>query len=198
MIAAPVFRFNAADHSYWLGEDRIPSITQLIEMGGHVKNAIYYKDSDRERGTAIHSLCASYDLGALDLNTLTSPHRGHVKGYAYAVDQMKPTRLDGATGWEEVEIPDVHPDFKFGGTRDRLGIVWQRRTIFELKSGAREDHHGIQLALQAILAEARYGWPAKQWARLAGYTKNSGKCPVWEFDDERDFDKAFKLIKEFC
>jgi hypothetical protein len=196
--AAPPFRFDPARHEYFLGEQRIPSITQLMEMGGKVKGKQYFTEAHRQRGTEVHRLCAEFDMGALNIDQCQSELRGHVAGYADAIRQMTPSRFDGVQGWEEIEVADFHPLYRFGGRRDRVGVVWARKTVFELKSGVRSKEHGIQLALQALLAEARYHLPGAMWQRLAGYTTTAGKCNVYEFDNPLDFHEAMNLIARFC
>lgn len=198
ITAVPEFRYQDSDHSYWLGGVRIPSVTQLLELGGKVKGKPFFTEAHRERGSEVHRLCAEFDMGALNVKQCDSELQGHVKGYADAVRQMQPRRFDGKAGWEEIEVADFHPEYLFGGRRDRVGVVWERKTVFELKSGVRSKEHGIQLALQAMLAEARYHLPAQMWQRLAGYTTNAGKCNVFEFDDPLDFHEAMNLIARFC
>lgn len=212
MILAPVpFSFDAADHSYRIGDVRVPSITQLLKMSGHVDDR-YYTEESRQRGTAVHELTKDFDLGALTLPSLDSLHRGYVLGYIAACEALKPE-------WDQIEEPDVHPTFMFGGRPDRIGTVMGRKTVGEIKSGCKpsladlvytdnegievrvrrfSNAHEVQTALQAILVSWRVGLPPEQWQRLCIYVKRSGRFSVERHDNPRDFDEAYRILKEYA
>lgn len=191
-MIATAFRFEEADHTYWIGDARVPSITQLIERGGLLgAGAAFYTEASRDRGHEVHRLCADFDLGVLDLPRLESPHRGYVLAYIAASVGLKPE-------WDDIEEADAHPHYRFAGRIDRAGLVLGRQTVAELKSAAKAKHHPVQTALQAILRSWRHGLPAEQYQRLVIYLKNTGKFSVERHDDPRDFVEAFRLIREFC
>lgn len=191
MIAAPSFRYDELDHAYYLNDQRIPSITQLIEMGGLVNGKDYFTEESRQRGTEVHALCADWDMRALDPLTVTSNRRPYLLAYIAACDALKPE-------WEAIEEADVHPDYKFAGRTDRVGRVLGLRSVVEIKSAAKARHHPVQTALQAILAAARWPLPHEHWQRVVFYVKHTGKFSVETHGDRRDFDTAFRLIKEFA
>lgn len=191
MIVAPVpFSFDAADHAYRIGDVRVPSITQLLKMSGHVDDR-YYTEESRQRGTAVHELTKDFDLGALTLPSLDSLHRGYVLGYIAACEALKPE-------WDQIEEPDVHPTFRFGGRPDRLGTVMRRRSVGEVKSGAKAQSHAIQTALQAILISWRWGVSPELWQRLCIYVRRTGRFSVEVHDNPRDFDEAYRILKEYA
>ena len=190
-MAAPSFRFDEARHEYFLGDKRIPSITQLLDMGGLVNGAAYFTEESRRRGTEVHQLCADWDMGALDPLTVTSNRLPYLLGYIAASAALKPT-------WEAIEEADVHPGYGFAGRTDRVGLVLKRKTVAEIKSAAKAKHHAIQTALQALLASARWPLPAEKWQRLVIYVKATGKFTVERHEDRRDFDTALDLIRRFA
>ncbi len=185
------FRFDAGRHEYFIGDQKVPSITQLIEMGGLVNGSQYFTEASRIRGTSVHALCADYDLGALDLPRLESPHRGYVLGYIAACEALKPD-------WQSIEVADVHPVYRYGVRTDRVGKVFGRRTVCEIKSAVKARHHAIQTSLQALADEVRSKVPHEMIQRFTIYVKPTGKFSVEEHTDRRDFDQAMRLIKEFC
>ena len=191
MIAAPSFRFDEAEHAYYLDGKRIPSITQLLDAGGLVNGAAYFTEESRRRGTEVHQLCADYDMGALDPLTVTSNRRPYLMAYVAACSALKPT-------WDAIEEADVHPAHGFAGRTDRVGFVLNRQTVAEIKSAAKAKHHAIQTALQAVLASVRWPLPAEHWQRLVVYVKPSGKFSVERHEDRRDFDVAMDLIRRFA
>ena len=212
MIVTPVpFSFDAADHVYRIGDVRVPSITQLLKLSGHVDDR-YYTEESRQRGTAVHELTKDFDLGALTLPSLDSLHRGYVLGYIAACEALKPE-------WDQIEEPDVHPTFRFGGRPDRLGTVMGRLTIGEIKTGGKpqlaeivytdedgvevrrrpfSNAHEVQTAAQAILVSWRWGLAPERWQRLCIYLRATGKFSVERHDNPRDFDEAYRILKEYA
>ena len=191
MIVAPVpFSFDAADHVYRIGDVRVPSITQLLKLSGHVDDR-YYTEESRQRGTAVHELTKDFDLGALTLPSLDSLHRGYVLGYIAACEALKPA-------WDQIEEPDVHPTFRFGGRPDRIGTVMGRQTVCEVKSGVKAKHHAIQVAMQTILISWRVGLAPEHWQRLCLYVRRTGRFSVEVHDNPRDFDEAYRILKEYA
>ena len=203
MIAsAPVFRFDSARHVYTLDGQQIPSVTQLLDAAQLVKGKKYFTESSRQRGSEVHALAADYDLG-VDLGGILekSGVRAYVLGYIGAAMALKPR-------WEAVEEPEVHPVFRFAGTPDRVGTVFGRPTVAEIKTGARSDEHAVQVALQAVLISHRLRIDPDDIQRIVIYTKKTGKYETdqWKakadrVDEEKhthrlDLERAFKVLKE--
>lgn len=210
--SGPICTFDASAHAYTLDGVRVPSITQLLEKGGLIEGAKYFTEESRRRGHEVHRLCMDFELGALDLPRLESPYRGYVLGYVAAVQALRPS-------WESIEIFDVHPTLRFGGRPDRVGPCMGRATVAEVKSAVQPGrcktmltpdgeeveiqhvctHHTIQTALQCILVGGRNGLPAPhRMQRLIFYVKANGKYAIEQCEDRRDFDVAYRLIKEWC
>lgn len=187
---ATAFRFDAAAHAYYLNGAQVPSITQMLQMTGWVDDT-YYTEASRIRGTAVHDLCTDFDLGALDPTESTSRYKGWLLAYAAAMRVLRPT-------WDQIEIPAVHPGFKFGGRPDRKGRIFKLHTVLEIKSGAKERAHKIQLALQAILLHADHPLPPEHYQRGALYVQQNGKYKLDIHDDPRDFAEARRVIKRCC
>jgi len=186
------FRFNSEDHSYTdlaTGEE-LPHITGMLEKAGLI-DSTWMTEDGRARGTAVHELTKQFDLDALDVETCRSPFRPYLLAHAKAMSILRPTML-------AIEEAIVHPVLRFGGRPDRLIILNGVKGVWEIKSGAPERAHAIQLAMQSILAELRTGLPAAAHARYACYLKPSGKFSVEEFTDRRDFDRAREVIQRCC
>lgn len=200
------FRFDEAKHEYFINDKKVPSITQLIEMGELDPAKPFYTASGRHRGQDVHDMTMAYDLGVVTSWPEGTPNRGSAMAYVSAVRELKPT-------WEWVEVFDCHPDLGFGGRIDRGGEVWKRKTVLEIKRGAKASRvrykmstggevvttsHSVQLALQAILAGRRWNLPPHMIQRISLYLRDSGKHPADEHTDRRDFDVAMDLIRRFC
>lgn len=186
------FRFDAVNHAYLdlsTGE-AFPHITGMLEDAGLVDSRWYTEDS-RIRGSAVHRLTADFDMGAIDVPSCTSRYRGWLLGHVYAMERMMPEIL-------EVEIPRVHPVYRYGGRPDRVWRYAGALAIPEIKSGDYEKSHPIQTALQAILVEPEYGIPAESFLRFGVYLKSNGKAKVEQFKERRDFILAREIIKQCC
>lgn len=189
----PSLRFEAAEHEYYLDGVLIPSVTQMLVATGWI-DPHYYSDAGRIRGSAVHRATAAYDLGTLDLDTVTH-HRGYVLAYIEAVERLRPE-------WLQVEEMAVHPGYPFAGTPDRVGRWSGVLTIPEIKTGGREKWHPIQTALQAILLEQSPapggGLPAHHYQRATIYLKPSGRFGLEFHPNRRDFDEAHKVLAACC
>lgn len=194
---AEPFRFDPDQHEYIDHQGVVlPHITGMLERTGWIDDT-WYTDEASERGRAVHSLTADYDLGAIDLKSLQDRYKPWLLAYVEAM------RLLQQPTWEMIESPLVHPGFKFGGRPDRVGRVFGIYTILELKSNNKgwnlEKAHPIQTALQAILVSAARPLPAEAWQRYALYCRPDGSCRAYEHKARRkDFDEAYRIIRVCC
>lgn len=193
------FRFDAADHTYTALDtgEQLPHITGLLERAGWIDDE-WYTEESRARGTAVHAWTAEYDLGALGTaeDVRTAPEtggdvRGYLLSHVAAVELVWPV-------FETVEVPLVHPRYRFGGRPDRTGFCFHIRGVIEGKSGAPTKAHAVQTALQAILAAEGSDLPADWWGRFALYWKPNGKFKLIEHTRRQDFDEAYRILKEFA
>jgi|SRR6187402_1186358 len=186
------FRFDPATHTYTELESGVvlPHITGLLMSAGLIDDRWYTEESS-VRGTAVHDMTATYDLGALDPSTLVSRYKGYVLAHVDAMMALKPTMLS-------VEEPDAHPGYRFAGRPDRV-LLWRKlRGVYEVKTGGPEKSHMIQTALQAILDSHRSGLPPHRYHRMAGYYQSSGRYKINTHDNQGDIAKAVGILKEFC
>lgn len=211
MIAAVPFTYDATRHSYAIDGRPVPSVTQLLKLGGLVDDSFYTEES-RRRGSWVHEVCANYDLGVDVVSQIAeSKWKGYVLAYLAACARLQPS-------WEAIEEAEVHPSLRFGGRPDRLGQVLGRPTVCELKTGPKVrpvrreqdsdgetyfvnigcEPHRIQTALQAWLVAWRLGVKPADLQRLVIYLQLSGKYVVDVHSDARDLDVAADLIARFC
>lgn len=191
MVSLP-FRFNADTHTYVAldtGEE-IPHITGLLKSGGWVDDT-WFTEESCERGRAVHSLTADYDLGALELDGCQSAYRGYLIAHAKAMGIIRPT-------WELIEVPLVHPVYRFAGRPDRAGEMYQLKAVNEVKSGDPQKGHYVQTALQAILVAPMFGLPPEAIARFAEYVTEHGRAKVDRHVKRADFDEAYRLLRKYA
>lgn len=170
-------------------------ITGLLKSAG-LTNDRFYTDESRERGHQVHLSTARYDLGSYDRDDLIAVndplYKGWLLAHVAAMDQIRPQ-------WQAVEEPIVHATLRFGGRPDRYGDVYGAITNVDLKTGAKEDAHAIQTALQNILIAPLVGLPAETIPRYCLYLKSSGRFVLHAFPDtRRDFAKAREILRRFA
>lgn len=190
MSAVPC-RFDARRHEYVDLRTGVVvrSITQLLKRAGLVDDKFYTRAS-RDRGTAVHDLCAAYDLGALDPDECDSEFRGYLRAHVKAIALLRPTML-------AVEEPVIHPTLGFAGRPDRVVKIAGVVGVLELKSGPLTRAHPIQCAMQCILVADFLDLPAEYMQRHAWYLKRTGKVSIEGFTDRHDFTVARTIIREF-
>lgn len=186
------FRFDAALHEYFDLDtgDVLPHVTGMLAQTGWIDDR-WYTEEDSERGTAVHDLTAEYDLGVLEVAACQSPYRGWLLGHVELVRIIRPTFI-------KVEVPMVHPTFRYGTRTDRTGLVYNLKAVVEVKTGAPDRSHQIQTALQAIVEAADLGLPVTAVARFVFYLKSNGHADLIEHVNRADFDEAYRIIRECC
>lgn len=183
------FRFDAAEHAYYVDGVRLPSITQMLESAGWTDSR-WFTEESCQRGTQVHSLTADYDLGALDVGSCVSRYRGYLLSHVAAMGVVKPDIL-------AVEEPAIS-SLGFGGRPDRVIRAWGIVSILEGKSGGPEKAHSVQTALQSILVASTYHLPPEALSRLCLYWKPTGKYKLEEHTDPRDFGEAYRIIAAYA
>ena len=188
------FAFDASRHEYVdtaTGEE-LPHITGLLQLGGLIDERFFTEESCY-RGTQVHRLTMDFDLGAIeDPTAVTSHYKGYLLGHVKATRIIQPA-------WRHIEEPMVSSRYRFGGRPDRVGVAYGAQSVLEVKSGLLDERaHGVQLALQAILAGEELHMPPEFIARYGLYLKGSGKFKLWEYVNRSDFAKAYELIHRYC
>lgn len=191
------FRFDAGRHEYLditTGEV-LPHITGMLKQAGLVDDR-WFTEASRERGSGVHRLTADYDLGGIeheDLPKVDSPYKAWLLAHVKWTQMVRPS-------WQIVEMPYVHPTFRYGGRPDRGGTLYHSLSLVEIKSGAREDiPHGVQLALQAMLVADEFHLTPETIRRYALYLQGNGRFVFEEFTNRtRDFGIARDVIRQCC
>jgi hypothetical protein len=96
------FRFDKADHSYWLGKTRLIGVSDAIQAAGlkdFSRIAPDVLEHARQRGTAVHAACHFLDEGDLNWATVSPEIEPYVRAWE---------RFKKETGVEllEIEKPD--------------------------------------------------------------------------------------------
>jgi hypothetical protein len=187
------FRFDSIRHEYVANDtgEVLPHVTGMLQKAGLVDDE-WFTDEGRVRGTAVHTLTADYDLGALeDVEATMSRYKPYLQAHVTAMQLLKPVILD-------VEMPMVHPRFRYGTRPDRIVRMMGLRGVIEIKSGPPEKHHRIQTAMQAIVEATRCRIHPEAISRWGLYLKANGKFKLEIHPDKRDYDEAHRIIRMCC
>lgn len=170
-------RFDNNTHTYTMGAERVPSVTEVISP--LIDYSMVPEDKlsfARDRGSAAHLACHLSDMGSLDEGSVDAEH---VAPYLAA---WRKFRADTGATVDFSEVPMFHEGLRFAGTPDRGMVVNGRRVLIDIKTtSALSPAVGVQLGGYALLA-GQIGWvPHMRWAvRL----RPDGSYSVSVYNDE--------------
>lgn len=181
MIGGEQFRFDQADHSYWLGKTRLLGVTEVLQLAG-------LKDLSRidpgvlehasKRGTAVHAACHYLDDGDLNWATVSPEIEPYIRAWE---------RFKKETGVEllGIEKPIYHATLGFAGTPDRIVNLYPHKGIIDLKTYKPDVVTGVQLAAYSYLEFGpKPSFDAqKRWGL---WLKDDGKYSLTEYTDRGD------------
>lgn len=146
----PLFRFDDASHTYWLGDRVLPSVTQVIgPLTDWSQVPPDVLERKRRFGTAVHKACELDDLGQLDEGGTHPEVMARVRAWrAYlAASHARVTAV-------EAELRNHHPRLGFAGTPDRLVEIDGESWLVDIKSSDLASRSwGVQLAGYQLLLE---------------------------------------------
>ena len=118
------FLFEPESHTYWLGERRLPSVSEIIEPLDCYRNVpADALQRAQAFGTALHSTIESWlNYNQLLDEALVKPLEGFIKWFESALDFGNQKLI--------VEKPTYHPKLFYGGTPD---LVFEE-AIIDIKS----------------------------------------------------------------
>lgn len=150
-------RFDSERHEYWLGADRLPSVSEIIapivDLSGIPEDRLEFA---RDRGRAVHHACHLDHAGRLDERTLDPEHVApYLRAYRAWRDECR-VRVHLS------EHPLSSRPHWFAGTPDQLVEMdlhhgtskpLRRSAVVDIKAVAQmRPATGVQLAGYALLA----------------------------------------------
>lgn len=134
-----LLRFDPVEHRYWLNDVELRSVTRYIGDAGYRHG--YHGNGDAATfGRYVHEATAYADLDDLDVETL---------------DPLIAVRVEAWRKFKEREgfVPDLtrrerpcfHPIYFYAGTPDAPGLRRGKPCTVEIKTGAKEKWHGLQV-----------------------------------------------------
>jgi hypothetical protein len=129
--------------SYTKDGKKYRRVTSLLKEYGLVPN--YPEGNYADFGTHVHQACEYYDKGTLDMDTLDPALKPYLEQYRL----FKTSLLMTDETIFMIEQTLFSDKYGFAGTIDRV----IRTSIYDIKTGAPADWHGVQLAMYKILAK---------------------------------------------
>jgi len=183
-------RFNAEDHTYWCGEEKIPGVTTIIETVCQSFASIpdQLLIPAQERGTAVHKATELDDLEILDIDSLDADLHGYLEAWRKfrATHKFEPDRIEALL---------AHPKLRYAGQADRIGkITWNKRrqnVLLDIKTG--QPAAGTALQTAAYLDAHKEMTGAKTKLRMSVHLRENGEYRVVEYKDPSDL-RCFRAM----
>lgn len=127
--------FKDAAHTYWDGEQRCISVTDLLELNGLAKDLSFLKLDPlyRYKGTAVHAI-----FGAIDRGESWRETWGHEDLIPYAA-QVEAFKRDTGFQGHIWELPMISRKHRIGGTLDGLGEYGSEIWLVDVKTGVIQE-----------------------------------------------------------
>ena len=152
---ADVLRFSEVDHTYFLNDREMPSVTQILKQAGYCRP--WNGDGSAAwKGRHCHSATLYEDHDDLDWDRLDPVLQPYVAGW-----RLFKAETGFVPDLSLAERPCYHKFMRYGGTPDRPGMAKAQRVVVEIKSGAPEPWHLLQsVAYVQMLASHDEVWTA--------------------------------------
>lgn len=179
-----MLRFRETDHTYWLREARLPSVSEIIAplnpfQGGAVPADIL--EAARWRGSAVHMACRLDDENDLDEESVCAT----VRPYLAAWRSFKKHRVGDLLTNENAMASSV---YHYAGTPDRIArLSSQHLAILDLKTGPPHPVYAIQLSAYAQLAVEHFDDLRKPIKRFAVQLSRNAEFRLHEYKGAGDF-----------
>ena len=173
----PVLTYEEGAHKYNLDGIEVPSVTTLLKNAGYMKALGFYTKAGSDNGSRRHLLTELYDKNTLDYSTIAIEDMPYLECWIHAKKD-----LEIVVQPDEIEIKMFHPYLLYAGTADRVSTVAGVRTVIDLKSGAKEKWHELQLILYGLMYAELYEQPLPNL--MGVYLKKNGKYNFREYTYE--------------
>jgi len=161
-------KFDPIKHKYSIEGRDLPSVTTLLKNAGMMKALSFYTDAGATNGSRRHLLTELYDKATLDYGSIALDDMPYLEGWINAKADLKIVVEPS-----EIEVRLYHPVLGYAGTADRICLVNGVRTILDIKNGAVERWHNLQLILYGLAYAILYEQPLPEL--MGVYLKKTGK-----------------------
>lgn len=164
--------FDPDTHVYTYDGQPVPSVTQILKEAG-VIDTQWYTGDGAIRGQCVAEATALDDEGELDETSLDPALAGYMAAWRKFVAE---------TGiiFQQIETPLFHNTLRYAGTPDRIATWAGKPCVIDIKTGGREDWHGLQLAAYAGMVDGPH-------SRCGVYLGPEGTYKARQFTDGNDW-----------
>jgi len=138
-------------HHYWLNEGtvEVPGVTQILQAQGISDFSMVPEkllEINTNFGKATHQVCQYWDKGTLDMKSLQENEK--TRDLIPYLEQWQKFLRDYSVKLDPnfIECIVYCQKFKFAGTPDRVCIINGKNIVLDIKTGASNPSHAIQLA----------------------------------------------------
>ena len=160
--------FDPETHTYRVGDTVLPSVTQILKSVGLI-DTTHFKPEHSERGTTVHEATQFWDETGMVDDTIPEELLGYLDAWK---------RFREETGFTPSHIEQsFYSQQGYAGTVDRIGKTHSVNPILvDIKTGAPQPWHRLQLAAYSILAKQNLDLPI--WETWGVHLKKDGKYSV--------------------
>lgn len=163
-----VLTFDSETHTYRVGDEIIPSVTQILKDIGLI-DTTHFKPEHSERGTTVHEATQFWDETGMEDDTIPEELLGYLEGW-------KKFREETGFTPSHIEQP-LYSTQGYAGTVDRIGKTHKINPILlDIKSGPPQPWHRLQLAAYALMVKSELRIPI--WECWGVHLKKDGKYSV--------------------
>lgn len=139
--------YRPEDHTYWDGETRVPSVTQILSAAGLCGNSAFYRAGAADRGSRVHAITEELDRYGEALMEIDAEAAPYVASFQEWARGRVPLDI-------EVMIEGDWP-MPYAGRVDRLYKLdgLDGRVVVDIKTGNPAPWHRIQLQAYALALE---------------------------------------------
>lgn len=130
--------FRESDHTYWLGSERLPSVTEILTNANIIDKA-WYTEESAQRGSAVHRACQLLLEGNLNESTVDS----RIAGYVAAFRAFKSVVSIGDCECEKLVWSQY---LRYAGLTDIDCVLNGSPALIDIKTGSVPAWVDLQLA----------------------------------------------------
>lgn len=177
-----MLHFDSDSHTYTIGGERLPSVTQVLEILTDLEGIPFrHLEYARGRGDAVHYGCELHDRDELDWDTVDAELIPFIEAWI---------KFRKQTGFvvDKIEHRMFHPALRFAGTLDRTGLLYGEPAIVDIKAVAKVyPTTGPQTAAyESLLKATEPGGPAS-YKRYSVQLCKNGTYKLHPYEDRADF-----------
>ena len=158
------------------------SVTEILKSEGFIDDT-WFNEYSRTRGSYIHQAIHLYDIGDLDEENLDPVLVPYLEAWKRFLSESKFEVI-------ESEVRLNSEVYGLTGKPDKVGLLFNKPTLLDNKSGVIAPWTGLQLSFYELLK----GSPHK---RVAVRLKPDGKYSLTEFKNRQDKGTALSILNVY-